>query len=155
MVYHREDPRGAMPSRLFAIDIHDSSVAPKTLIEAIDPRPEVTIVVLGGVIDWGPDSRDCVQQLIDLSSRCRLVLVRGNHEETLFMALESRSELRYWLKFGGEATFKSFSYRGGGRSKSRGAARIATYRVRSRTSGIVRKSRRSRRCTTLLTPGAG
>lgn len=91
-----------MASRLFAIgDIHGCNVALKALIEAIDPKPEDTIVVLGDVIDWGPDSRDCVQQLIDLSARCKFVLVRGNHEEMLYAALESQSELRYWLNFGG------------------------------------------------------
>jgi serine/threonine protein phosphatase 1 len=104
-----------MPNRLFAIgDIHGCNVALKTLIEAIDPQPEDTVVLLGDVIDWGPDFRDCVRQVIELSNRCRLVLVRGNHEEMLFAALESRSELRYWLKFGGEATLKSYGYRGRG-----------------------------------------
>ena len=103
-----------MPSRLFAIgDIHGCSVALKALIDAINPQPDDTIVVLGDVIDWGPDSRDCVQQLIDLSARCQFVLVRGNHEEMLFAALESQSELRYWLNFGGEETLKSYPYRGG------------------------------------------
>lgn len=100
--------------RLFAIgDIHGCSTALKTLIDAIDPGPDDTIVVLGDVIDWGPDSRNCVQQLIDLSGRCQLVLVRGNHEEMLFAALESQSELRYWLNFGGEETLKSYPYQGG------------------------------------------
>jgi serine/threonine protein phosphatase 1 len=103
-----------MPSRLFAIgDIHGCSVALKTFINAIRPQPDDTIVILGDVIDWGPDSRDCVQQLIDLSGLCQFILIRGNHEEMLFAALESRSELRYWLKFGGDATLKSYLYRGG------------------------------------------
>jgi serine/threonine protein phosphatase 1 len=58
-VYHREDLNDAMPSRVIAIgDIHGASVALKTLIEAIDPQPEDTIVVLGDAIDRGPDSRD-------------------------------------------------------------------------------------------------
>ena len=103
-----------MINRLFAIgDIHGCNVALKTLIEAIDPKPEDTVVVLGDVIDWGPDSRDCVQQLIDLSGRCQFVLVRGNHEQMLFAALESQTELRGWLDFGGEETLKSYPYRGG------------------------------------------
>ena len=103
-----------MTNRLFAIgDIHGCSTALKVLIEAIAPWPEDTIVVLGDVIDWGPDSRDCVQQLIDLSSRCHFILVRGNHEEMLFAALESESDLRSWLDLGGEQTLMSYPYRGG------------------------------------------
>ena len=103
-----------MPSRLFAIgDIHGCSTALKTLIEAIDPRPGDTIVVLGDVVDWGPDSRDCVRQLIDLATRCDLVLIRGNHEDLLFAALESGPALRSWLDLGGEATLGSYPYGGG------------------------------------------
>jgi Calcineurin-like phosphoesterase len=134
-----------VPKCLFAIgDIHGCATALRTVIEAIDPRPGDTVIVLGEVIDWGPDSRDCVRQVIDPSNCCRLVRARGNHEEMLFAALESRSELRSWLDLGGEETLKSYPGRGGGRSKSRGAARIITCHVRSRTSGIVRKSSRSR-----------
>jgi serine/threonine protein phosphatase 1 len=115
MVQQRGELNDIMTARLFAIgDIHGCATALKTLILAIDPQPEDTIVVLGDVIDWGPDSRDCVQQLIDLSNRCRLILIRGNHEEMLFAALESRSELRYWLNFGGEETLRSYGDRGRG-----------------------------------------
>ena len=103
-----------MSNRLFAIgDIHGCNIALRALIETIVPGPDDTIVVLGDVIDWGPDSRDCVQQLIDLSGRCQFILVRGNHEEMLYAALESQSELRYWLNFGGDETLKSYPYRGG------------------------------------------
>jgi calcineurin-like phosphoesterase family protein len=112
---HGEDLVHTMPNRLFAIgDIHGCATALRTLIEGIGPQPQDTVVVLGDIIDWGPDSRECVRQVIDLSNRCRLVFVRGNHEEMLFAALESRSELRYWLKFGGEETLKSYGYRGRG-----------------------------------------
>jgi serine/threonine protein phosphatase 1 len=100
--------------RLFAVgDIHGCSTALRTLIEAIDPRPQDTIVTLGDYIDWGPDSRGVIDLLIDLSGRCNLVPLLGNHEEMLLAALESGSELRYWLKFGGEETLNSYRYDGG------------------------------------------
>ncbi len=103
-----------MPNRICAIgDIHGCNVALKTLIEAIDPQLQDTIIVLGDVIDWGPDSRDCIRQLIELSSRCQFILIRGNHEEMLFAALESESALRSWLDLGGEETLRSYPYRGG------------------------------------------
>jgi serine/threonine protein phosphatase 1 len=107
-------PENLTSGRIVAIgDIHGCATALRTLVTVIDPRPEDTVVVLGDVIDWGPDSRDCVQQLIDLSNRCRFVLIRGNHEEMLFSALESESELRSWLDLGGEETLKSYPYGGG------------------------------------------
>jgi serine/threonine protein phosphatase 1 len=99
-----------MPSRLFSIgDIHGCATALKTLIVAIDPQPEDTIVVLGDMIDCGPDSKGVLDQLIALSSRCHVVALLGNHEEMLLNALESRSEFKYWLKLGGEQTLRSYS----------------------------------------------
>ncbi|SIN78064.1 serine/threonine protein phosphatase 1 [Singulisphaera sp. GP187] len=96
--------------RLIAIgDIHGCSVALKTLLDAINPQADDTIVVLGDVIDRGPDSKGCVESLIDLAGRCHLILLRGNHEEMLFNALESRSELHGWLKFGGQQTLDSYA----------------------------------------------
>jgi serine/threonine protein phosphatase 1 len=111
----KEDEKQNRPEgRLFAIgDIHGCSTALRTLIEAIDPRPEDTIVTLGDYIDWGPDSRGVIELLIDLSNRCNLVPLLGNHEEMLLAVLESGSELRYWLKFGGEETLNSYQYNGG------------------------------------------
>lgn len=98
-----------MPDRLFAIgDIHGCATALKALIEAIDPQAEDTVVVLGDVIDFGPDSKGAVQQLIDLSHRCRLILLQGNHEEMLFRALNGSDDLRYWDLCGGTATRQSY-----------------------------------------------
>jgi hypothetical protein len=48
-------------------DIHCCATASRRLIEAVDPEPGDTVVVLAHVIEWGPDSRDFVQQPIDLS----------------------------------------------------------------------------------------
>ena len=102
-----------MANRLFAIgDIHGCNLAFRALIKAVDPSPEDTIVVLGDVIDWGPDSRDCVRQLIDLSGRCRVVPILGNHEELMLQALDSDSALRSWLDLGGDRTLLSYPYDG-------------------------------------------
>jgi serine/threonine protein phosphatase 1 len=99
---------GSMPRTLAIGDIHGCSTALQALIEEIRPRPDDTIVVLGDFIDCGPDSRGVVEQLIALADRCRLVRLLGNHEEMLLNALESRSELRYWLKLGGQQTLDSY-----------------------------------------------
>ncbi len=102
-----------MTNRLFAIgDIHGCSKALETLIEAIDPQPDDTIVTLGDYVDYGPDSRSVIDQLIRLSRRCRLVPLFGNHEELLLGALESDSALRSWLDLGGDQTLLSYPYDG-------------------------------------------
>src|SRR5262249_44837264 len=101
--------RYPMPDRLFAIgDIHGCSIALLTLIEAIEPQPQDTIVVLGDVIDYGPDTKGAIRELIDLSGRCRLLLLMGNHEEMLFNAFSGRDDRRYWESCGGIPTRRSY-----------------------------------------------
>lgn len=96
-------------SRLFAVgDVHGCSTALKTLIEAIAPGPDDAFVFLGDAIDYGPDSRSVIDQLIELSGRCRLILIRGNHEEMLFNALNGRDDRGRWEKCGGLATRKNY-----------------------------------------------
>ena len=102
-----------MPDRLFAIgDVHGCSAALKSLIEAINPVQDDTIVTLGDYVDYGPDSRSVIDQLIQLSRRCRLIPLWGNHEEMLLQALESESALRSWLDLGGDQTLLSYPYDG-------------------------------------------
>jgi serine/threonine protein phosphatase 1 len=98
-----------MTERLFAVgDVHGCSTALKTLIETIAPGPDDAFVFLGDVIDYGPDSRGVLDQLIQLSDRCRVVLLMGNHEEMLFQALGGRDDLGYWEKCGGLATRRNY-----------------------------------------------
>ena len=98
-----------MTERLYAIgDIHGCATALKALIDAIDPGQDDTIVVLGDVIDYGPDTKGAVRQLLDLSGRCRLVLLMGNHEEMLFNASSGRDDRRYWESCGGIPTRRNY-----------------------------------------------
>jgi len=88
-------------------DIHGCSTALNRLIEAIQPSEQDTLVILGDVIDWGPDSRGVIETLLRLSEQCRLIPLMGNHEEMLLAARRSRLEFRYWMQFGGDATLNS------------------------------------------------
>lgn len=85
----------------------------RTLLQAIAPGPQDTIVTLGDYVDWGPDSRGVIELLIGLSKQCNLVPLLGNHEEMLLESLESDSMMRSWLELGGEETLGSYSYQGG------------------------------------------
>ena len=97
-----------MRPRTIAIgDVHGCSKALGSLIDAIKPLPEDTIVTLGDDINRGPDTRGVIERLIDLEGRCRLVPILGNHEQKL---LEARSGLHptTWLGMGGIATLDSY-----------------------------------------------
>lgn len=98
-----------MPQRLFAVgDVHGCSTALKTLIETIAPESDDTIVFLGDVIDYGPDTRGAIEQLIELSHRCRVILIQGNHEEMLFKALGNCDSRRHWESCGGVTTRRNY-----------------------------------------------
>jgi len=96
-------------SRTIAIgDIHGCYRAFDSLIGRIKPTSSDRLVILGDMIDRGPDSRGVLDRLIELQEQCQLVPLLGNHEEMLLAAREGKSDLRYWKKFGGQETLDSY-----------------------------------------------
>jgi len=90
-------------------DIHGYLAALDALLDAIEPRPDDTIIPLGDFIDRGPDSRGVIDRLIALSRQCRLVPIFGNHDEMLLDICRGREDLYGdWLLFGGYATVASY-----------------------------------------------
>ncbi|MBU4272751.1 MAG: serine/threonine protein phosphatase [Planctomycetes bacterium] len=90
-------------------DIHGCLPALDTLLAAIRPRPDDTIVTLGDYVDRGPRSREVIERLMELRHQCRLVPLLGNHEEMMLQVIDGQSQLYVdWLLFGGEATLQSY-----------------------------------------------
>jgi serine/threonine protein phosphatase 1 len=103
-----------MPQRVIAIgDVHGCANALRTLLKAIQPSSGDTLIMLGDCIDRGPDSRDVIQQVLNLRDVCRLVPLLGNHEEMMLNYLDGRPQPDDWLLCGGAATLASY---GGQRS---------------------------------------
>ncbi len=101
----------SQPERIVAIgDIHGCVHALEALLDVLDLRAGDTLVCLGDVIDQGRESRDVLDLLIHLGSRCRLVTIRGNHEEMLLAALESERAKESWLMCGGVSTLNSYRF---------------------------------------------
>jgi serine/threonine protein phosphatase 1 len=97
-----------MTDRTIAIgDVHGCLAALEALLEAIDPRSEDTIVMLGDLVDRGPQSREVVDRVIQLGDRCRLVSLLGNHEAMMLDALQD-GDLDFWLTCGGLETVQSY-----------------------------------------------
>jgi serine/threonine protein phosphatase 1 len=98
-----------MKSRTFAIgDIHGCSTALGALLEAVRPRPEDVIVTLGDYLNRGPDSRGVLDRLIDLTRRCRLVPLLGNHDQMLLDVRSGKYPIYWLLDMGGTATLDSY-----------------------------------------------
>jgi serine/threonine protein phosphatase 1 len=101
-------------SRVIAIgDIHGCAAALAALVEGLAPEAEDVVVMLGDAIDRGPDSRNVLDQLLDLRDRCQLACILGNHEQMLLEALEGAIPIHEWLIHGGAETLDSYG-RGAG-----------------------------------------
>jgi serine/threonine protein phosphatase 1 len=82
-------------------DVHGCYVALTTLLEQVAPRPDDRIVFLGDYIDRGPASRQVIESLLGLSSKCAPVFLRGNHEAMILDAREDALKANVWQSYGG------------------------------------------------------
>jgi serine/threonine protein phosphatase 1 len=66
--------------------------------------------MLGDYIDRGSDSRGVIEFLMTLQrwSPDEIVCLRGNHEDLLLAALESKDAELSWLSNGADATLASY-----------------------------------------------
>ena len=81
-----------MGPRTFVIgDIHGDLVALRALADALPPIAHAdTIVFLGDYVDRGPSSREVIELVrrLDQDVRCRVVCLRGNHEDAWLRVID-------------------------------------------------------------------
>lgn len=113
------EPVAAVPPgvRVYAIgDVHGRLDCFDTLIEMIDADnaargpAETQIVLLGDLVDRGPDSAGVVERAMALTASERRVRgIKGNHEEMFLSAIRgSERAMRGFAQYGGRETL--FSY---------------------------------------------
>ncbi|GAA0306483.1 metallophosphoesterase family protein [Sphingomonas oligophenolica] len=67
------------------------------------------LILLGDVIDRGPDSRGVIERLMALSGDVRPVFLMGNHEEMMLRVLGDEPEaVHQWLTYGGYEFAQSY-----------------------------------------------
>ena len=95
-------------------DIHgrnDLFVALKAAIEQDDaalPAARTTIILLGDLVDRGPDSMGVVSQALQWGRERRVRYLAGNHEEMFLQSFKDKEVLRHFLKHGGRETVLSY-----------------------------------------------
>lgn len=116
----RKAPAGPRPSvpkgqRYYAIgDIHGCDRLFEALIEAIEEddaagKPaDTTVVLLGDLVDRGPDSARVVARAREWGNRRKVRYIAGNHEEMFLKSLDDTSVLRHFVKHGGRETLLSY-----------------------------------------------
>jgi len=101
--------------RKFAIsDVHGCAKSFRALVQKkIDLGPKDELYLLGDYIDRGPDSKDVIDFIIELKNAgFKVHCLRGNHEDMMLSALNSKKDLDLWVYNGGGATLKSFRVQG-------------------------------------------
>lgn len=101
--------------RVYAIgDIHGRIDLLEELASAIEaddaasPPAETTVILLGDLVDRGPDSAAVVDFAREWQDRRDVRILAGNHEEMLLASLTNTDLLRHFLRFGGRETLLSY-----------------------------------------------
>lgn len=111
------EPTHAIPvgERVYAIgDIHGRLDLFEALLAAIDTDDtdrsgaKVTLVLLGDLIDRGPDSAGVIARARELSQSGHVRILKGNHEEMFLDSFEDPEVLRHFLRYGGQETLLSY-----------------------------------------------
>ena len=90
-------------------DIHGCNRTFLALLRLLGLQPGDKLILLGDLIDRGPDSKGVVDTVWDLQSRgIEVICLRGNHEQMLLQARSGPEALAYWDSAGGRQTLESF-----------------------------------------------
>ena len=108
----RPPPQVPAGCRVYAIgDVHGRLDLLDLLLGAIErdndgrPAASVTLVMLGDLIDRGPDPRGVVDRVRRGVAWAETIAIMGNHEAIMLDALAGRRDaLENWLRFGGRQT---------------------------------------------------
>lgn len=109
--------RGPAGLRAYGIgDVHGRLDLLRDLLARIgrddEERPEARtfIVLLGDLVDRGPDSRGVVDYLLTRpAGPARMVYIKGNHEELFLRVLDGEEEVvNDWLTYGGYECAESY-----------------------------------------------
>jgi serine/threonine protein phosphatase 1 len=94
-------------------DIHGNADALDAVLEQLVPElsGHDTVVFLGDYIDRGPDSRACIDRILQFraESRAEVVMLLGNHEEWLLRTLHDPTRHSWLLGMEAFETIASYS----------------------------------------------
>jgi serine/threonine protein phosphatase 1 len=104
-------------ARVYAIgDVHGRLDLLRELLHRVEaddrtrPPAETHVIMLGDLVDRGPDSSAVIELLLDPPGFANFHFIMGNHEEAMLHSLVERVDPREtgWLEFGGLETLRSY-----------------------------------------------
>lgn len=101
--------------RVYAVgDIHGRLDLFEALMRAVEaddaarPAAATTVILLGDLVDRGPDSAGVIAAAREWQRRRKVRIIAGNHEEMMLLALDKEDVLRAFLRHGGRETVLSY-----------------------------------------------
>lgn len=110
-------PLPAVPDgqRIYAVgDIHGRCDLFAALLEAIEEddaasiTADTTVILLGDLVDRGPDSAGVIALAREWQGRRRVRILGGNHEEMFLRGFDEIEIFRHFLRHGGRETVLSY-----------------------------------------------
>lgn len=90
------------------LDLFEAAIAAIETDDAVRLPADTTIVLLGDLVDRGPDSAGVLAAARTLAARRKVRIIAGNHEEMFLQSREDSEVLRHFLRFGGRETILSY-----------------------------------------------
>ena len=90
------------------LDLFEAMIAQIDADDAEAGAAETTVILLGDLVDRGPDSAGVMRATREWQSRRNVRILLGNHEEMLLKSLEDESVFRHFLRHGGKETILSY-----------------------------------------------
>lgn len=90
------------------LDLFERLIAQVEADDAARGDANTTIILLGDLVDRGPDSSGVVEAAIRLKARRQVRILCGNHEEMFLNSLEDDARMRDFLRRGGRETALSY-----------------------------------------------
>ncbi len=90
------------------LDLFDTIIAKIDEDDAARAPAETTVILLGDLVDRGPDSAGVITAAREWARRRRLRFLAGNHEEMFLASFTDETTLRHFLRHGGRETLLSY-----------------------------------------------
>lgn len=96
-------------------DVHGEAELFQAALDAITEKERTRLIVMGDLIDRGPDSKGCLRIARELEAStdyAEVVLLPGNHEDLAYRAVccDEGWAQNTWMSNGGALTFREFDF---------------------------------------------
>jgi serine/threonine protein phosphatase 1 len=92
-------------------DVHGCAAELVALIDKLELNEDSAVVMVGDYVDRGPDSKQVIEVILELSTRCHLMPLLGNHDGMFlsFLSDPSSQQAVTFIYNGGGATLASYA----------------------------------------------